>query len=95
MAYSSPSSSSAADSGSSELEFTPPKDLEDSLDGESGDALVHWRRKPNGNVCITSMEGVPLGGEGANDDQDEDDQSPGPGTMQHSTSQLDSMSSQM
>ena len=46
-------------------EFTPPEGL--SLDGDSGEAVVTWKRKPNGNVCITSMDGVAIAGGKADD----------------------------
>lgn len=41
------------------IEFTPPKDLE--LRGDEGTSEVKWRRKPDGTVCIISMDGVSLG----------------------------------
>lgn len=41
------------------IEFTPPEGLE--LRGPSGTSEVKWRRKPDGTVCIVSMDGVTLG----------------------------------
>lgn len=46
----------------SRVEFTPPKDLE--LDGDAGESLVKWKKLPSGKVCILSMDGVSLGGDG-------------------------------
>lgn len=42
------------------VSFTPPKDLE--LDGDSGEALVKWKRGADGKVTIVSMNGVSLDG---------------------------------
>lgn len=57
------------------VEFTPPESLQ--LKGESGDARVTWRRKPDGRVCIDTFDGVSLTGgdtEPDEDDEDEDDE---------------------
>jgi len=40
-------------------EFAPPEDL--TLEGDSGEAMVNWKRKPDGQICITMFDGVPLG----------------------------------
>lgn len=42
-------------------EFAPPEGL--ALEGDSGEAMVNWKRKPDGNICITTIDGVPLGSE--------------------------------
>lgn len=31
------------------------------LEGNSGEAMVNWKRKPDGTVCLTAFEGTPLG----------------------------------
>jgi hypothetical protein len=31
------------------------------LDGEEGEAMVHWRKQDDGTICLTEFEGVPLG----------------------------------
>lgn len=51
-------------------EFAAPEGLK--LEGESGEAMVNWKRKPDGNICITSIDGVPLGSEEAAATQSED-----------------------
>lgn len=51
-------------------EFTSPDGLK--LEGESGEAMVNWKRKPDGNICITSIDGVPLGSEEAAPAETED-----------------------
>lgn len=43
------------------LEFMPPEELD--LKGRKGTAEVSWMRKPDGTVCITSFNGVSIGGE--------------------------------
>lgn len=45
---------------SAEIEFTPPADAE--LKGDKGTASVNWRRKDDGRICITAINGVSLGG---------------------------------
>jgi hypothetical protein len=74
-------------------EFKPPSDLDGVLDGESGEALVKWKRKPSGNVCITSMEGVSLGS--SDSDDDEDDLDYGPSPMARSQAGIDSLATAM
>ena len=39
-------------------EFQPPEGWQG--EGEEGEALVKWRRKPDGNICITEFDGVAL-----------------------------------
>lgn len=57
------------------VEFTPPDSL--SLKGESGDARVTWRRKPNGTVCIETFDGVALNPDSKNpEDSEPDDEEP-------------------
>jgi hypothetical protein len=43
------------------VEFAPPQKLK--LEGDSGEAMVQWRRRPNGKVAIVSIDGVSLGAE--------------------------------
>lgn len=43
---------------SMEVSFDPPEGLE--LKGDSGEAMVKWRKNPEGKVCITSFNGVSL-----------------------------------
>ena len=50
--------------------FTPPKDLE--LDGDSGEALVKWKRGADGKVSIISMNGGALGGADTEPDEEDD-----------------------
>lgn len=53
-------------------EFTPPKGVE--LEGDSGEALVEWQRKPDGTYCFTSLDGAPLGsGEKESESSEESD----------------------
>ena len=40
------------------VEFMPPEELE--LEGEKGTAMVNWVMTPNGQIRITSMEGVSM-----------------------------------
>lgn len=51
------------------VSFTPPDGLE--LQGNAGKALVAWRRKPDGDICIESFDGVSLG-----DSEEQDQQKP-------------------
>jgi len=50
----------------SDLSFDPPDDLE--LQGDSGEALVKWKRDGE-RIVITSMDGVSIG----NDEDDNAD----------------------
>lgn len=52
-----------------ELSFVPPDELE--LQGDSGEALVKWKRK-DGRICIVSMDGVTIGDQEAEDYADDD-----------------------
>lgn len=52
------------------VEFMPPDGLE--LRGQEGTAEVKWKRKPNGKICIVSMEGVSLGDGDSEGPQEED-----------------------
>lgn len=52
-----------------ELSFVPPDELE--LQGDSGEALVKWKRK-DGRICIVSMDGVTIGDQEAEDYADKD-----------------------
>jgi len=54
-----------------DLSFVPPDELE--LQGQSGEALVKWKRVDD-RIVITSMDGVTIGDqeEGPDDDSDED-----------------------
>lgn len=39
-------------------EFQPPKGWES--DEQEGEALVKWKRKPSGTICIVEFDGNPL-----------------------------------
>lgn len=80
-----------ASSDASYPEFKPPSDLDGVLDGPSGEALVKWKRKPSGAVCITSMEGVSLGV----GDENEDDLDYGPSPMTRSQAGIASLATEM
>ena len=56
---------------STELDFTPPADLK--LKGKMGTAMVNWKLKPDGKVCITAMDGVSLGAPDQDDTGEPDD----------------------
>ncbi len=51
------------------VEFTPPSGLD--LKGRKGTATVAWSRKPDGKMCITSMNGVSIGSGYGEDSEDE------------------------
>lgn len=55
----------------SDLSFVPPDELE--LQGQSGEALVKWKRDGD-RIVITSMDGVTIGNdeEGPDDNSDDD-----------------------
>ena len=57
------------DAPASSVTFTPPSGLE--LDGDSGEALVKWKRTADNQIAIESINGVSLGG-GDAENADED-----------------------
>lgn len=59
---------------SEEIEFTPPADAE--LKGDKGTASINWRRKSDGTVCITAINGVSLGADNASEERDEQEVQP-------------------
>lgn len=62
------------------VEFDAPEELD--LKGDKGTATVQWRRKPDGKVCITAMNGVTLPGDygppSSEDEEPDSDESGGP-----------------
>jgi hypothetical protein len=58
------------DSGESGYpEFQAPAGLQ--LEGESGEAMVNWKRKADGRICIVALDGVQLG-EGEKEEMEEE-----------------------
>lgn len=58
----------------SDLSFVPPDELE--LQGQSGEALVKWKRVDD-RIVITSMDGVSIGENGSDDDDESEMAGPG------------------
>jgi hypothetical protein len=50
------------------VEFTPPRALDEDLQGDSGKAECAWERR-DGKICITAVNGVSL--DGGDDEEDE------------------------
>lgn len=64
-----------------EVEFEPPKGLE--LEGKQGTAQVSWYRKPDGKICIRSIDGVSLNGGDGGEESDERESESGIDDMEY------------